>query len=173
MARLDEADPILLAALEGSTRVYGLNHPKTILAQNNYAALLMSRAAIAEAASDVSAVKLYADAESLMRSALSRQLASVGEADPIAQQTMHNLAILLHAQCNHSEEALDFMRRTVRGRCSTLGISNVQTIASHSALASMLLKRGHHDGVAEAEDLMRTMISAAHDNIDEWVKVLP
>jgi tetratricopeptide (TPR) repeat protein len=167
---LDEADAMLRCALEGSGRVYGLDHPKTILVQNNYASLLMSRAAIAEAASEASAIELYADAELRMRDALSRELSSIGESDPLTQQTMHNLAALLHARQSDSDEALGLMRRAVRSRSASLGISNANTIASRSALITMLLKRGQ-EGLSEAEDLMRSMIFAAHANIDEWIKV--
>ncbi len=105
-----------------------------------------------------------------MRESLSHQLSTAGESDPITQQTMHNLAALLHARHSDSEEALDLMRRTVRSRSASLGVSNTNTVASHSALITMLLKRGD-DGVSEAEELMRSMIAALHSNIDEWIKV--
>jgi hypothetical protein len=160
----------LLSALQGSIRVFGSNHSKTILVRNNYAALLMSRASIAQVASEESAIKLYDEADALMRESLSHQLSSAGESDPITQQTMHNLAALLHARQSDSEEALDLMRRTVRSRSASLGVSNTNTIASQSALITMLLKRGD-DGVSEAEELMRSMIAALHGNIDEWIKV--
>lgn len=168
--RLDEADPIMSSALEGSRRVLGPSHPRTILVQNNYAALFMNRAAVAQAASDVSASKMFEDAEIMMRDALSRQITSTHECDPISLQTMHNLAVLLHTRRSDSEEALEFMRRAVRSRGASLGISNAHTLASHAALITMLLKRGA-DGYSEAEDLMRSMIAVHHSNITEWAKV--
>lgn len=168
--RLDEADPIMSSALEGSRRVFGPSHPKTILVQNNYSALLMNRAAIAQAASSVSASRIFDDAEMMMRDALSRQMSSTNDTDPITLQTMHNLAVLLHTRRSDSDEALEFMRRAVQYRSASLGVSNVHTIASHSALITMLLKRGL-DGNSEAEDLMRRMIDIHRGNIAEWVKV--
>jgi tetratricopeptide (TPR) repeat protein len=168
--RLDEADPIMSSALEGSRRVLGPSHPKTILVQNNYAALFMNRAAVAQAASHVSASKMFEDAEIMMRDALSRQITSTHESDPITLQTMHNLAVLLHTRRSDSEEALEFMRRAVCIRGASLGVSNAATLASHAALITMLVKRGV-DGHSEAEDLMRSMIAAHRSNITEWAKV--
>jgi tetratricopeptide (TPR) repeat protein len=169
--RLDEAEPMLSSALEGSRRVFGTDHLKTLLVQNNLAALLISRAAIAHSASDFSgASNIYDAAELIMREAFSLQLSSVGESHAITQQTMHNLAALLHARRNDSEEALKFMRRAVSSRTASLGISNALTIASQSSLVNMLLKRGG-DGVSEAEDIMRSMCAIHHGNFDEWIKV--
>jgi hypothetical protein len=109
--RLDEAEPMLFSALEGSRRAFGTDHLKTLLVQNNLAALLMNRAAIAEASDVSGASKIYDAAERIMREAFSLQLSSVGESHAITQQTMHNLAALLHARRSDSEEALEFMRR--------------------------------------------------------------
>jgi tetratricopeptide (TPR) repeat protein len=169
--RLDEADPIMCSALQGSRRVFGASHPKTILVQNNYSALLMNRAAIAQAASNASASNIFDDAEMMMRDALSHQMSSSNETDPITLQAMHNLAVLLHTRYSDSEEALELMRKAARCRSAYLGISNIHTIASQSALITILLKRGA-DGISEAEDLMRSMIDIHHDSINEWVTVL-
>ncbi len=102
---------MLFSALEGSRRAFGTDHLKTLLVQNNLAALLMNRAAIAEASDVSGASKIYDAAERIMREAFSLQLSSVGESHAITQQTMHNLAALLHARRSDSEEALEFMRR--------------------------------------------------------------
>ncbi len=170
LGRLDEASPLLASAFDGCRLVYGPDHPKTIVVQNNFAFLLMDRAATAQAASDVSSEALFDDAERMMRDALSRQLSSVGESDPITMQTMHNLAALLDLRSSDSDEATEFMRRAVRCRSASLGLSNAHTIASQYGLVKMLLKRGK-DGTLEAEEVMRFMITTQHDNIDEWVKV--
>jgi tetratricopeptide (TPR) repeat protein len=168
--RLQEADPLLSEALEGSRRVFGPNNIKTFLVQNNFAALLMNRAAVAEASSDDSASALYGDAERIMRDALSRQLASIGESNPVTLQTMHNLAALLYARSSNSVEALELMRRTLRCRSSTLGVSHANTVAAHSALITMLL-RGGEACVSEAEELMRSLIAVHQSNSSEWFKV--
>lgn len=170
LGRLDEASPLLSSAFDGCRRVYGPDHSKTIVVQNNFAFLLMDRAVAAQDASDISSETIFDDAERMMRDALSRQLGSVGESDPITLQTMHNLAALLDLRGHDSDEAIEFMRRAVRCRSASLGLSNAHTIASQHGLVKMLLKRGK-DGVSEAEEVMQSMITAQHNNIDEWVKV--
>ena len=170
LGRLDEASPLLSSAFDGCRRVYGPDHSKTIVVQNNFAFLLMDRAVAAQTASDISSKTIFDDAERMMRDALSRQLRSVGESDPITLQTMHNLAALLDLRSHDSDEAIEFMRRAVRCRSASLGLSNAHTIASQHGLVKMLLKRGK-DGVSEAEEVMQSIISAQHNNIDEWVKV--
>lgn len=143
LARFDDAEPHLRAAVDLYGAAYGPDHQKTLASRGELANLSRLRGR-------------FDEAERLLRAELEHDRVVLGPDSDLALHVLNNLGLAVK-ECGRGEEAERIFREAAGRRLETLGPDHYGTTAAMNNLALVLRDRGKLD---EAESLYRQVLES-------------
>ncbi len=152
LALYEEAQPLLVEALERQRELLGEDHPATLAALNNLAGLYRAQGR-------------YPEAEPLYEDVLARRRRVLGADDPDTLATMNALAGLYWNQ-GRNEAAEKLFVETLDARRRVLGNDHADTAESLNDLGLLYRDQGRNDRVekllGEALEIQRRVLGPDH-----------
>ena len=145
----DEAEPLLREIVEVCPRIFAKGHPQSIIAQMNLARLIFKRGQ-------------FIEARFLMDSAVSCSEERWGSGHPYTLECLRRQAIMLE-RLEPPERIEELLKRVLRGRVRTLGITHRFTCGSRQDLECWLEDQGREHDVHLLTQTMRTWAEEAAD----------
>ena len=152
--RYDQAEPLLVQALELSKRLLGEDHPDVATSLNNLAALYKSQGR-------------YDQAEPLYLQALELRKRLLGEDHPYVASSLNNLAYLYYSQGRYAE-AEPLHLQTLELRKRLLGEDHPDIAQSLNNLALLYQSQGRYDQAKplflQALEILERVLGDDHPN---------